>query len=390
MKKNVLSVSNLYDRRGRKRLLRLLHKRVSASQRDFVTAQSNQSTIRKPWKSLAAAAFGLLLSVPGLAQAQYSFSKIDVPGATRTAANGNSTNEIVGEYDTDGKTHGFLFNEGAFTTFDAPGADATVVSGVNALGQLVGFMVIADKTHGFFKGKGELILIDAPGSARTIAFFINAQGQVVGRYNELLVGNLVGKKNHGFIWRNGAFTTLNINFPGDADADIGPDGKPRGNGTVALGINDIGEVVGTYVDKDGNRHGFLRSSKGDFARFDVPGAGLTVGQGINNAGTIGGLYVDGSGLRHGFVLKNSVFDFVTGVLKSGIFMTVDVDVPGSNETQVFSINAKGEIVGDYFVPDPPNDPVEHGFRGVPAAEGQGLTLDPGVTPKGGSKSVIFR
>lgn len=67
-----------------------LHKRVSASQRDFVTAQGNQATIHKPWKSLAAVAFGLLLSVPGLAQAQYSFFPIDVDGATRTAANGNS------------------------------------------------------------------------------------------------------------------------------------------------------------------------------------------------------------------------------------------------------------------------------------------------------------
>ena len=61
------------------------HKRVSASQRDFVTAQGNQAAIRKPWKSLAAVAFGLLPSVPGLAQAQYSFFTIDVPGATRTA-----------------------------------------------------------------------------------------------------------------------------------------------------------------------------------------------------------------------------------------------------------------------------------------------------------------
>jgi hypothetical protein len=77
-------------------------KRVSASQRDFVTAQSNQATIRKPWKSLAAVAFGLLLSVPGLTQAQYRFSTIDVPGATATAANGNSTNEIAGQFNDAG------------------------------------------------------------------------------------------------------------------------------------------------------------------------------------------------------------------------------------------------------------------------------------------------
>jgi hypothetical protein len=71
-------------------------KRVSASWRDFVTAQSNRAVIRKPWKSLAAVAFGLLLSVQGLTQAQYSFTPIDVPGATGTQANGNSTNRIVG------------------------------------------------------------------------------------------------------------------------------------------------------------------------------------------------------------------------------------------------------------------------------------------------------
>ena len=84
-------------------------KRVSASQRDSFTAQSNQATIPKPWKSLAAVAFGLFLSVPGLTQAQYTFTTIDVPGSTRTAANGNSTHEIVGEFnDVVGNTHGFL------------------------------------------------------------------------------------------------------------------------------------------------------------------------------------------------------------------------------------------------------------------------------------------
>jgi hypothetical protein len=77
-------------------IIRTSGERVSASQRDFVTALSNQAAIRKPWKSLAAVALVVLLSVPGLTQAQYSFSTIDVPNATRTAANGNSTHEIAG------------------------------------------------------------------------------------------------------------------------------------------------------------------------------------------------------------------------------------------------------------------------------------------------------
>jgi probable HAF family extracellular repeat protein len=334
----------------------------------------HSQTGSKPWKSLAAVGFGLLLSIPGLAQAQYTFYPIDVPGATRTAANGNSTNKIVGEFDDEKGTHCFVFNEGVFTQngfvlnkgdftqIDAPGADATVVSGVNALGQLAGFKVNSDGTHGFFKGKGDFIPINAPGSNITLGFFINALGQVVGTYRD------ANQKRHGFIWRNNEFLTTSINFPEDA--------SPAG--TSAVGINDIGEVVGTYVDQDGHRHGFRRSSKGDFARFDVPDADFTVGQGINNAGTIAGLYVDGSG-PHGFVLKNPVF--MTGVL-NGVFMAVNV--PDSNGTQVFSINAKGEIVGDYF-----DSKGEHGFLGVPTAEGHGLTFDPGVTSEGASKGIIF-
>jgi hypothetical protein len=44
-------------------------KRISDSQRGSFTAQSNQTTIRKPWKSLAIVAFGLFVSIPGLTQA---------------------------------------------------------------------------------------------------------------------------------------------------------------------------------------------------------------------------------------------------------------------------------------------------------------------------------
>src|SRR5206468_5258474 len=130
-------------------------KRVSASQRGFVTAQSNQATIRKPWKSLAAVAFGLLLSVPGLTQAQYRFSTIDVPAASRTAANGNSTHEIVGDFDdADGNTHGFVLNKGVFTTIDLPSAVATFINGINAPERLAGTYIDDGGTsHAFFEDR---------------------------------------------------------------------------------------------------------------------------------------------------------------------------------------------------------------------------------------------
>jgi len=102
------------------------------------------------------------------------------------------------------------------------------------------------------------------------------QGQVVGTYRD------EGQKRHGFIRRNGIFTTFNV--PNDHEVF----------GTVAIGINDIGQIVGNYVHEDDkiipgtppdipdipeHRHGFLRSSKGVFTTVDVPDADYTIAQG---------------------------------------------------------------------------------------------------------------
>ena len=94
-------------------------KRVNAGQGELVTAGGNQTTVRKSWKTLAAVVLGLVLSIPGLAKAQFDFTTIDVPDAASTAANGNSTHEIAGEdIDANGKTHGFVLNKGVFTTIE--------------------------------------------------------------------------------------------------------------------------------------------------------------------------------------------------------------------------------------------------------------------------------
>jgi uncharacterized membrane protein len=112
--------------------------------------------------------------------------------------------------------------------------------------------------------------------------------------------------------------------------------------------------VGNFVDANGDnthRHGFVRSSKGTFTTFDVPGMDFTSPTGINNAGQIVGFYAtnkDPDFLFHGFVLSKGVF--------------TTVDFPDAHETQVLSINAKGEIVGAYF--DANGD--QHGFLGTPA------------------------
>jgi hypothetical protein len=337
-------------------------KRISAGQGELVTAGGNQTIFRKSWKTLAAVVLGLVLSVPELAQAQYVFTTIDVPGATSTSANGNSTHEIAGEFDdADGNTHGFVLNKGVFTTIDfppsappAPRVTGTILNGINASGQITGtyFVFVGDPpdpntipNHAFVGDgvKGPFTTLDPKDSTRSQGGFINAQGQAVGAFRD----GMANEKRRGFIWRKGTFTIFNV--PGDST-------PPEGFGTVPQGINDIGQVVGNYTDKKDpdNIHGFLRSSKGEFTIIDFPfgtNTTVTVANGINNAGTIVGVYVDDTGL-HGFVRSSK-----------GDFTTVDFkDENGdAHPTQINSINAKGEIVGFYVGANG----VQHGFLGTP-------------------------
>ena len=90
-----------------------------------------------------------------------------------------------------------------------PDAKSTSLNGINASGQLVGTYTDAAGTdHAFFKNNGSPpIPLDPGGTVRSQGGFINSQGQVVGEYRT--------DKARGFIWRNGTFTTLNLNFPND-------------------------------------------------------------------------------------------------------------------------------------------------------------------------------
>ena len=134
---------------------------------------------------LAFGALILLLGNTPSAHAQYNFTTIDAPGSTSTAANGNSTNAIAGEFtDTNDATHGFILSKGVFTTVDVPGADVTNVGGINASGQIAGFYVDGSGFHGYVRREGVVTTLDPIGSIRTIAFFLNARasrGSVPGR-----------------------------------------------------------------------------------------------------------------------------------------------------------------------------------------------------------------
>ena len=267
-------------------------------------------------------------------KSNFTFTTIDVPSATKTAANGNSTEAIVGQYDDNAGTHGFVLQNGGFTTIDVPGAVGfSGINGVNAKGDLTGTYQDANKRlHAFFKSGDSFITLDPPGASNSQGGFVNAQDEVVGGYRDST------RRRHAFLWsrKTGVFTT--IDPPESLKAKFGP---------IALGINSPGQIVGTYVDMAGNRHGFLLSD-GVYTTLDVPEAGVsTLAEGISNSGKIVGFYFGADGNSHGFILIDGVY--------------TTIDVPNSTSTSLFSINAKGEVVGEY------DDAIgsTHGFVGTP-------------------------
>jgi probable HAF family extracellular repeat protein len=73
-----------------------------------------------------------------------------------------------------------------------------------------------------------------------------------------------------------------------------------------LGINAAGQIVGSFTDATGGRHGFLMDGA-TFTTIDVPDATLTLAYGINTAGQIVGSFSDGT-TDHGFLATPVVVD----------------------------------------------------------------------------------
>jgi hypothetical protein len=162
---------------------------------------------------------------------------------------------------------------------------------------------------------------------------------------------------------NGAHQGTLIEFDGP-DASTEP-----GLGTLAFANNDLGEAVGTYTDTNLVPHGLIRAADGKITSFDAPGAGLgagleqgTVAISVNDFGEIAGQFEDPSDVFHGFIR-----------FPNGAFETFDAPGAGTGENQgtlAFNINPQGATAGIYI--DESN--AQHGF--VRSREGKIATFDP--------------
>jgi uncharacterized membrane protein len=171
--------------------------------------------------------------------------------------------------------------------------------------------------------------IHVPGSQVTGALKINDRRQVVGLYVDGDAqpnpdGSVPPGAIHGFVWHDGDYTTVDV--PGAA-------------ATTVLGINNRGQMVGSYIYPEGGYHGFLRDNRGAVTTLpEAPGAdprlGGTQPSSINDRGRIVGLAYDAQGGSRGFRLER------------GELTPIDA-APDAVFTRPLDINNRGRIVGDY-------------------------------------------
>jgi probable HAF family extracellular repeat protein len=266
------------------------------------------------------------------------------PGNVYSATGINDAGQIVGDFE--GPLSGFIDNNGSFSIISDPNATAgsTQFHSINNLGQIVG----EDSLGSFVYTNGSFAYLPTnpyavSGGGNTVLEGINDAGEMVGYYN----APPLGSGQLGFILTSGTYTTLQ--YPA---ADL--------QRTIPLAINDEGEIVGYYVDGKGKSHGFLYDN-GTWTTFNPPGA-LWKGEpfvptGINDAGQITGTYdpsqTPGVYQNAGFVMTEGI-DLTTIAFGGGT--TLGYTPNGGNTGGTISVgdgthNATISVLGQYVAAD---------------------------------------
>jgi hypothetical protein len=166
----------------------------------------------------------------------------------------------------------------------------------------------------------------------------------------------------GFFYRNGVFQSLSD--PSRTDGT-----------TFILDMNTAGTLVGFSEDSQGtNTRGVLRRAGcGSIEEFNVPGALESAPVGINDAGEIVGTYRDATGW-HGFIYDGVTFQTLDGL---------------GSATILTDINDRGTLLG-YTSTESPDAGVFSPFLATPVPEpgsgvGGALTLLVAVLAKEGRR-----
>ncbi|MBV9282458.1 MAG: hypothetical protein JOZ41_20460, partial [Chloroflexi bacterium] len=212
---------------------------------------------------------------------------------------------------------------------DFPKSAQTQVIGINNLGDTVGFYVDAKgTTHGFYRNPrlNKWWTIDVPGTSFNQLLGVNDHGSTAGYYQ---------------------FGKANIFQPYTRQAAGAFDLPPIPNAQMT-NINNHDQMTGFQVLSASSNRAFVVLG-GQVRYFQYPGSTFTQALGLNNQGEVVGTYNDRAGTAHGFTYDT----------RSGAFH--EVNVPRSTSTVINGVNDHGWIVGFYTAPN--KDTI--GFVGKP-------------------------
>jgi hypothetical protein len=292
-----------------------------------------------------------ILATGALALATAASASTDSPGysfVTLDNANDPTFNQLLGIND-EGTIAGYFgsgmaghpnqgyvllppYGQHPYVNENFPGSVQTQVTGLNNRGVTVGFwsntnMGSGDANFGWIDIDGQFRQADFPtgDDASPVVdqlLGVNDSDVAVGFWTDAQ-GN-----NHGY-----EFNALTGQFRSVVDP------SDPGLSLTAAAINDFGDVAGVYTTAAGNTDGFLLTNHGrHFTDLAVPGASSTMALGVNNRDEVVGTYTDGSGssaTMHGF----------TWTPWAG-FTSID-DPHGLGTTTINGVNDRGQLVGFY-------------------------------------------
>lgn len=197
-----------------------------------------------------------------------------------------------------------------------PGSSNVFVEGINDSSEMVANYTDAAGTSHCATISGSTITEIADPNAvgtgpgrGTSCFGINNSGQVTGSYSLALWGN-------GFVYTGGQYVDIIV--------------PTATAGTVAVGINNVGNITGYFSDNVGSHGFFYVVQTNTYTQLDVPGATQSLATYVNDGGETTLQWLDSTGNRHGEIYLN------------GHYKTLDV--PGAFQSAAEGIDNLGQIV----------------------------------------------
>jgi len=237
----------------------------------------------------------------------------------------------------------FLWQEGRMVALPTLGGPNGMANQINDAGEVVGSaentkpdyscplpQVLEFKPVVWNHGRIQKLQTVA-GDSDGIAFAVNRHGQVVGGSGLCSVFTITTLTNlfplHALLWEKSSVTDL---------GSLG--GSGYGGGNLAIGVNDLGQVVGNSdLPGDTANHAFLWSKgKGMKDLGALQGDAISAAFSINNSGRVVGISLDANFNPRAFVWQK------------GVMTDLNTLIPTSSTLYLLItcfINPEGQIVG---------------------------------------------